>query len=404
MPTTKNITKFLFILIIGCVFHSSSTAQSRQELENKRKDLVTAIKNTNRELSDTRQNKAKTLERFLALQKQIEQRKELIVTITSEIELSDQNITRNKDVVASLHSDLEQLKTEYAEMARVALRQKMQRNDLAFLFSASGFNNFFQRWRYLQQYDEYRQRQAGLIAETQEMLQGKIIELEQERAEKADILAEQEAQQQQVNEELQVKDRLLKSLKKVESKLAKSLAVQQRNRQKLNSEIEDVIRREIAERKRRARRPPTNSSSTKKDSPLAALNGQSFAAFQGKLDAPVANGTIVRRFGKQPHPTAKNLTITNNGIDIQAAANAPVKSVFAGKVVGQKFVPSYKNMVIIQHRNFYTVYSNLEEVFVQREETVKRGQTIGKIDGVKREVHFEVWRGKQRLNPANWIK
>lgn len=400
------MTRFIYLLTLIFLIGGTSielVAQSRNTLEQKRKDLITAIKKTNKALESTRQNKAKTLERFLALQAQIEQREALIQTLQLEIKLFNKNIVRNKDVVTALSNDLAQLQAEYSEMARAALRQKMQRNDLVFLFSAQGFNDFFQRWRYLQQYDEYRQRQVGLIAETQEMLQGKIVELEQQQIEKETVLATQQAQQNKINEELEVKNKLLKSLKKVEGKLAKDLAVQQRNRLKLNAAIEDVIRREVAASKRKARTPAAIQKRSERSTTSTSV-GQGFSAFRGRLDWPVSNGNIVRRFGKQPHPKIKNLSITNNGIDIKTTANASVKSVFNGKIVSKRFIPGYKNMIIIQHRNFYTVYSNLEEVFVQRGEVVKRGQAIGKIDAVKREVHFEVWQGKTRLNPAQWIK
>ena len=85
---------------------------------------------------------------------------------------------------------------------------------------------------------------------------------------------------------------------------------------------------------------------------------------QGRLPQPVENGLVTRRFGKQQHPTLPGVQITNNGIDIRTERNAKVFSVFEGKVVSKQFIPGYQNMLIIQHGDFYTVYSNLGEVFV----------------------------------------
>ena len=127
-----------------------------------------------------------------------------------------------------------------------------------------------------------------------------------------------------------------------------------------------------------------------------------------RLPMPVNSGVITKRFGKQPHPTIRGIEITNNGIDIRTQRNADVQVIFEGIVISKQFIPGYQNMLIIQHGSYYTVYSNLGEVFVKKGERVKTRQVIGKV-GWNRisnvsEVHFEVWRDKVRLNPEDWIR
>ena len=51
---------------------------------------------------------------------------------------------------------------EYGELLRQAYRRKKNNNTLAVIFSAEDFNQAFQRWQYLKQYDEYRKKQATL--------------------------------------------------------------------------------------------------------------------------------------------------------------------------------------------------------------------------------------------------
>ncbi|MBK8705492.1 MAG: M23 family metallopeptidase [Saprospiraceae bacterium] len=110
----------------------------------------------------------------------------------------------------------------------------------------------------------------------------------------------------------------------------------------------------------------------------------------------------MRSFGVQAHPTLKGIEITNNGIDIKAGGSSEVQAVYAGKVAGTQFIPGYQNLVILQHGNYYTVYSNLEDVFVRRGETVDAAQRIGSL-GSKKELHFELWKEKQHLNPVHWL-
>ena len=133
-----------------------------------------------------------------------------------------------------------------------------------------------------------------------------------------------------------------------------------------------------------------------------------FLQNKGRLPWPVKDGVITSFFGKQAHPTIKTIEITNNGIDIQTDANAEIRAIHEGKVVGRQFIPGYEYMVILQHGNYYTVYSHLDEVFVDKGEPVKSKQVIGKVStnaatGAA-EVHFEIWKEKERLDPTDWVK
>jgi len=65
-------------------------------------------------------------------------------------------------------------------------------------------------------------------------------------------------------------------------------------------------------------------------------------------------------------------------------------------------------VVIIRHGEYLTVYSNLDQVYIQKGEQVKRGQPIGKVyfnpDASKTELHFEIWQAKTLMNPQEWLR
>jgi len=122
----------------------------------------------------------------------------------------------------------------------------------------------------------------------------------------------------------------------------------------------------------------------------------------------VENGFISKGFGKQQHPTLKNIEITNNGVDIRTEEGANVRCVADGKVAGVQFVPGHDYTLIVQHGDFYTVYTNLASTSLLKGDEVKARQNIGQIStnnitGTS-ELHFELWQQKERLNPALWIK
>lgn len=135
---------------------------------------------------------------------------------------------------------------------------------------------------------------------------------------------------------------------------------------------------------------------------------QEFRQTKGRLPWPVESGFIAKRFGTQKHPTLRNIEITNNGIDIRTDENALIYAVFGGEVAGIQSIPGHDYTIIIRHGDYYTVYANLGEVQLSKGDQVKARQAIGRVSTnpitSASELHFELWRQKERLNPSLWIK
>jgi len=406
----QRLIKWIF-LIVGLLIGMQMplAGQSRQDLESKRKKLLREIEATNAQLSQTRKDKAAALDRYFTLQRQIKKRQQLIRTLRTELALVVMSIERTNEVIESLNKDVTELKEEFTQTQRAAYRSRINHSSLAFLFAADNFNDLFLRWQYIRQYNSFRKQQASLIIRTQETLIGKAEQLETRKKEKEMLILSQEQQQQMLSKELIDKDLLLSLLKTSESKLAEELEIQQKAHTALNTAIESVIRKEMAEQRKASRDANSLTATANKEekkksvSMNRALSGN-FASLKGNLPWPVRSGKITRKFGKQAHPTIPTIQITNNGIDILSESRARVFAIYDGKVVGTQYIPGNQNMIIIQHGNYYTVYSSLEEIFVNRGDQVKSGQSIGRLSKQKPEVHFEVWKEKKRMNPILWVK
>ena len=99
------------------------------------------------------------------------------------------------------------------------------------------------------------------------------------------------------------------------------------------------------------------------------------------------------KFGNQKHEVYEHLTTINNGIDILTNKGSKARSVFKGKVVAVIALPGGKKAVLIQHGEFFTMYSNLNKVFVDKGDSVETKEDIGTIitdENGKTEVHFEI--------------
>ena len=132
-----------------------------------------------------------------------------------------------------------------------------------------------------------------------------------------------------------------------------------------------------------------------------------FVGNKGKLPWPVERGIIASSFGKHASVVSDKVTVTNNGIDIATTENAKARAVFDGEVTSVTNLTGANTVVIIRHGEYFTVYSNLENVTVKRGDKVKTKQGIGtvhtnKTEG-KTELHFEVLKEQNRQDPANWL-
>ena len=132
-----------------------------------------------------------------------------------------------------------------------------------------------------------------------------------------------------------------------------------------------------------------------------------FVNNKGKLPWPVERGVIASSYGKHASAVSSKVTVTNNGIDIATTEGAKARAVFDGEVASVTKLTGSNTVVILRHGEYFTVYSNLENVTVKRGDKVKTKQNIGQVHTSKTEnkteLHFELLKEQSRQNPANWL-
>ena len=183
----KGISCSLLFLSVFLFSFVVLKAQTKEDLQHKKKILLEEIKYTNVLLEKTKKSQTSSMDELVKLNKKIEARSEVISTIKQEINLLDKKIEKNKLAIAALESNLTELKDEYAKMLYYTYKNKSSYNRLMFMFSSKDFNQAYKRLKYLQQYSSYRKRQAELIIKTKEAIDAKITKLEGIRTEKASL-------------------------------------------------------------------------------------------------------------------------------------------------------------------------------------------------------------------------
>ena len=114
-------------------------------------------------------------------------------------------------------------------------------------------------------------------------------------------------------------------------------------------------------------------------------------------------GKILNNFGSETPG------FFNDGINISSNLGTSVKASLDGEIVySGNEIPGYGNLILIKHsKNWITAYAHLEKIVKKKGNYVKKGETIGlvgKTGNVSEvQLHFEIRKGKEAVNPLKYL-
>ncbi len=111
---------------------------------------------------------------------------------------------------------------------------------------------------------------------------------------------------------------------------------------------------------------------------------------------------------KAKHPVTEKI-ITHGGIDIRASKGTNIVATAAGVVASASFHDDWGNLVVITHTDGYeSWYAHMEDMSVQKNQTVEQGDIIGHVGstGLSKgpHLHFEIRLNEERLDPLDFIQ
>lgn len=374
---------------------SSLLSQTREELEHRRLKILEDIEHTEESLQKTATDKNKNLNLLNRLETRIEKRQELIDNINHSLEVINNQMTDNDSMLTILALRKEDIKDQYNKLLRYTYLKKVSTNSWSYILSSKSLNDAFIRWRYSKQFEKYCKEKSQELTELQDDINERNAFLIESKKQKLSLADQETSQMSILAQEKQEQAKLVKTLSTEESKLKKDLDKKKKEREKLNNAIEAIILKELSEKSKR---------STAESAASLSLS-DSFSENKGKLPWPVTQAKVKSPFGVQPHPTIKGLKIDNNGVDLEAVTTGvEITAIYNGKVIGVASIPGYDNMIIVQHGDFYTVYSKIASVYVSKNQEIKTGQLIGKLKDDNKEVHIELWKNKSKMDPLKWLR
>ena len=418
-----NAVKHLIFLSLTALSSWQLGAQSKEELQEKKQKVQSEVNLTRQLLRETEQKKKQTLSNLTLISRLISSQNDLIGAIRGEIQGVEQDIDVKTRQIQELEYALEQEKSRLAKVLVQTYKASSQSSRLAFIFSSGSFNQAVSRVKYIRKLAAFQRSLMDDIRQRKLQVGEKVVQLEGVKINKTRLLGSEEKEKKQLEEDKKAKDQLAKSLQGKEKELKQKLAAQQKALKRLDNAIRNMIAKEMEEERRRQRqtsagRSTASGTAARSESAGAATSGSAtmtpearelssaFSGNRGRLPWPVERGVVSQRFGNYSHPEIRGVTLVNNGVDISSPSGSQARAVFKGTVTAVLSIPGQENAVLVNHGEFFTVYSRLSKVLVNRGDKVDTRQALGIIytdEEGKTALQFQVWQGQKVLDPQLWL-
>jgi murein hydrolase activator len=425
----KKIILAAFFIFSG--FVASHAQDDKTQMEKERQDIQRELADLQRNYSQIKGQRSVTLGQLNVLKRKIQVQEKYLNNINREIHFLNDDIYHSTLEIARMKKQLDTLKAQYSRSVVYAYKNRSTYDFLNFIFSASNFNDAMKRIAYLKSYRSYREQQVNNIVETQQQIEKrKQLQIGQMN-EKKMAIQNQAKQVEVLQGQKKEKDEAVSELKSREKELKGQIASKQRRDADLKKAMLAIVRREAkrAEDDAKAKAAKTtvspntpvtdanagNRTATTTAKPRTYLDftaedvklNASFETNRGRLPWPVDNGVVSIHFG--PYQVeGTSLKGDNPGITIATpSTGSPVKAVFSGEVAGV-FNMGDGMAVTIRHGKYFTTYSNLTGVGVNKGDAVTTGQAIGRVgqsdDGSGGQIDFILMIEKKEVNPESWLR
>lgn len=405
------INKYIAPILFGAIFSICTITASysqNKNIENKKKEeakLQNEIIFLGKQIEQTKKKQSNSLQELNLIKKKVSTRKKLLDEISRNISEQEVEINNKTENVKSLEKELDTLSKIYLRTIYKAYVNRDRRLWYMHIFASKSVEQGYRRWSYLKNYTSSLNEKGRQIKELKSELENQKKELASLKAENEKSQRDKTKEYDQLKKEESSVNKQIQTLAKQQDKYKRELNKKKEQANRLNREIQKLIANALeAERKKGANKGTKKETTYSLTPEIVKLSSQ-FENNKGNLPWPVKQGSIIEGFGENPHPVIKGVKLPfNNGVNISVPNGSAVNSVFNGVVKKIIHIPGYNNCVLIAHGNYFTFYCKLGKVLVKENQSVKTGQQIANVDPSSGDLHFEIWKGTQKQNPAQWLK
>ena len=406
----KRFWSFLVVLLTVCSFSfAQQKTQQQRNLEKRKEEIATEIAQMERLLKQQVRLKGSAIDQIQLLDNKRYALESLIELTANEVQLLQRQIAESNNRIDDLKDQIEVIKQDYQKVIVNSYKRKVEKNKWLFLLAADSFKDARRRWNYLLQYASYRTTQAERLVRKQEELQQISATLEDQLKQKEEKVEENRRQQRVLIADREKQELLIANARKQERAYRRELADRDKERKRIDSEIDRLIREAIekANRERLAKAKKANSKDGFVLTPEAEALAKSFEGNRGRHIWPVEKGIKSIGYGTYADKLYPALKHFNNGVTIATESGSKARAIYDGEVMNVMISRQGIKGVYVRHGDYITMYYNLQDVSVKEGDKVVAKQSLGTLhtDKVSGQtlLKFYLYKNTTRLNPEEWV-
>lgn len=396
-------TFLILMLVLATAFSAGAQSSSVKRLENQRAQLEKDIARLNSMLNQNTMRSSEILSSLTLVRRKISAREQIIASYDQTLKILNDSLRMCQRDLDRLQARHDTLQHYYSRLVRGAYKNRDTRLWYMYVLSSGSVSQAFNRMGYFRNLSSQMSDQAVKVKEAAAELEAQKVRLNKIKAETNQMKQKVVDERTKLRTEEGDASKMVDKLKKDRKTYEKQLKEKNRQKEELNRKIADLIRQQTKKQSGSGKKSSgRKTTSTQVDTKLS----NEFAANKGRLPWPV-EGTVVERFGKHAHPVYKNVQLPqNNGVTLVVKRESQVKAIFNGTVTQVVVLPGYNQCVLVNHGEYFTLYSKLKSVTVKAGQKITTGQVVGTVDTIGGEdlFHFELWKGSTPQNPENWLK
>ena len=387
MSPLRTIIPVVAVLLIGTVAAAAQGTTGKKSTIDRLKEEIRFI---DKELKATTTKHKESYNQLLLLQKKSASRKKLVEESDLAIKDLQGQIYQKDREIHSLQNQIDTLEKYYSSLVYNTYKNRDNRVWLMYLLASENPGQGYRRFAYLKNLSATLNAESRQIILAKEQLARQKDTLTQMYNEAGQLKREREKEYSTLKSEEQKTRSMVNTLAKDKKKYKAELDRKRKEMARLNSEVKKAVGKELS----------------KKDKIDYTVSGK-FEQNKGKIPWPV-QGVVTEQFGVQKHPLYKNITLPeNNGITITAKKGSEVRCSFEGVVKQIMIMPGYGHCVLVQHGEYFTFYCKLGKTSVKAGQKVKAGDLLGSLEVTEEDnsqLHFQIWKGSVKQNPAVWLQ
>ncbi len=406
METTSKFFKILGALWLAAQIN---TVNAATVAENKQLELT----NITGHIQQIQQNISRDQSRQLDLQQQLKISELQIAQISQQSELINLQLNAKQEELTKIKKMqqvalLELTKQQKILMSQIRIiYQLKQSQSVKAIFDPGNVNRAN---RYLTYYNHLNSARAALMTKIKNILDSlnkNIALINHEEQNLKSLLAQKQQQQHQFQAMQQRRELIISELSQKTYSRQQQLAVLTENQKSLQTMLSTLVTDESAI-------PPEFqiAPSEIKEEPQAAPASPPPAALTHPVEAStikdLPTATFKQVVGQLSWPIKGSVTQTSApGVIIKAPAGAPVRAIYAGRIIFASWLRGYGLLVIINHGDGYmSLYARNQAIYGKVGEIVHPGDivaTIGNSGGFREpSLYFEIRRNGLAIDPHNW--